>query len=215
MSSTGNNRHVVFHKGGDYQAFLRMMGGAQEHVPMRILAYCLMPNHFHLVLWPESIRSLSAYMCRLMNAHVRNHHRHYGTCGHGHIWQGRFKNFPIEHDAHLLRVLRYVEANPLRARLVRRAEAWKWSSLARPGADLPELSPWPVPRPEHWEDYVNASLSADELRDLRTSVRRGAPFGEKGWRDAVAGQSGLEFTLRPPGRPRKAPRLGEAVVSAT
>ena len=200
----GNDRKTVFHKAGDYLAFLRFMHEAQLIVPVRMLAFCLMPNHFHLVVWPESVEALSAYMRTLMNAHVRNYHQHYGTTGNGHIWQGRFKNFPIQHDAHLFRVLRYVEANAGRAQLVRRAEEWNWCSLADPGEDpWPELAPWPVGRPPDWLEYVNDRPGSDEMRRLRLSVRRGAPYGEDEWTERIAKESGLEFTLRPPGRPKR------------
>jgi len=209
----GNNRRTVFRKRGDYLAFLRFMGEAQEHVPMRVLAYCLMPNHFHMALWPESVSALSAYMHRVMNAHVRNYHQHYGTCGHGHIWQGRFKNFPISEDDHLLRVLRYVEANPLRAGLVRRAEDWSWGSLAAATVDGPQLTESPVHRPADWLDYVNAPAGAD-LEALRRSVNRGTPYGDGEWQERVAKTCGLEFTLREPGRPKRDTQP-DAVVSTT
>ena len=198
----GNNRRTVFQKRGDYLAFLRFMREAQDRVPMRILAYCLMPNHSHIVLWPDSVSALSAYMRLLMNAHVRNYHHHYGTCGHGHIWQGRFKNFPIEQDEHLLRVLRYVEANAVRANLVRRAEDWSWGSLRSGDNEVPELAEWPVSRPAHWLEYVNAPAGED-LKDLRNSVQRGTPYGKRQWQEYVATTCGLEFTLRPPGRPKR------------
>ena len=95
---------------------------------MRLLAWCLMPNHFHLVLWPHGDGDLSRWMQWLLTSHVRRYHRHYH--GSGHVWQGRFKAFPIEEDEHLWTVLRYVERNALRANLVRRAEDWPWSSAA-------------------------------------------------------------------------------------
>ncbi|HJR61637.1 MAG TPA: transposase [Vicinamibacterales bacterium] len=212
----GNNRKTVFHKVGDYQAFLRFMREAQDRIAIRILAFCLMPTHFHIVFWPETMASLSAYMRLLMNAHVRNYHQHYGTCGHGHIWQGRFKNFPIQHDVHLLRVLRYVEANAGRAHLVRQSEDWRWGSLAAPGdAERPELSDSPVARPDDWLDYVNDPVGQREMDSLRRSVRRGAPYGEPAWTESVAKTSGLEFTLRPPGRPRRDTQPAALVVSTT
>ena len=211
----GNNRRTVFRKRGDYLAFLRFMSDAQERAPMRVLAYCLMPNHFHMVLWPESVSALSEYMRHLMNAHVRNYHQHYGTCGHGHIWQGRFKNFPICADDHLLRVLRYVEANAVRAKLVRRAEDWSWGSLAVPRAEVPQLTDSPVSRPQDWLDYVNARSETD-LAAIRNSVQRGAPYGEPEWQERIARASGLEFTLREPGRPRTTrDTQRDAVVSTT
>ena len=209
----GNDRRKVFQKRGDYLAFLRFMAEAQRRCPMRVLAYCLMPNHFHLVLWPESVIALSEYMHALMNAHVRNYHQHYGTCGHGHIWQGRFKNFPVQHDGHLLRVLRYVEANALRAKLVRRAEDWSWGSLPAAEGERPELTPSPVERPSDWLDFVNTP-AGPQLKGLRHSVRRGTPYGEAAWQKRVAKESGLEFTLRPPGRPPRDTQP-DAVVSTT
>jgi putative transposase len=186
------------------------MGEAQVRVPMRLLAYALMPNHFHLVLWPESTDAISAYMRGLMNAHIRRYQHHYGTCGHGHIYQGRFKNFPIQQDSHLFRVLRYVEANPLRAKLVKRAEEWRWSSLSPHDGDRPELSEWPVARPAEWLAYVNREASDPELATLRASVCRGTPYGQEEWVRRVTGESGLEFTVRPRGRPSRSLPNGPA-----
>jgi putative transposase len=117
----------VFHKPEDYEAFLRLIPLANERLPLRVLGYCLMPNHFHLVLWPREAGDLGRWMQWLMTSHVRRYHRHFG--GSGHVWQGRFKAFPIQQDEHLLTVLRYMERNPLRANLVERAEEWRWSSL--------------------------------------------------------------------------------------
>ncbi len=108
----GNARAQVFHKPEDYQAFLDMMVQATIRIPMRILAYCLMPNHFHLALWPHLDHDLSRWMHWLLTTHVRRYLRHYRSSGH--VWQGRFKAFPIQEDEHLLVVLRYVERNPLR-----------------------------------------------------------------------------------------------------
>ena len=105
----GNGRRQVFHKDADYQAFLKAVGHACIEVPMRVLAYCLMPNHFHLAVWPHGDGDLSRWMHWLQNTHVRRYHQHYGSSGH--IWQGRFKAFPIQEDEHLLRVLRYIEEN--------------------------------------------------------------------------------------------------------
>ena len=136
----GNAQAEVFHKVDDFAAFLQLMAEANERLPLRILGYALMPNHFHLVLWPRADGDLSRWMQWLLTSHVRRYHRHYH--GSGHVWQGRFKAFPIEQDEHLHTVLRYVERNPLRAKLVRRAEAWAWSSLAwRRGASGRSCSP--------------------------------------------------------------------------
>jgi putative transposase len=199
----GNGQAKVFHKGDDFAAFLQLMAEANERLPLRILGYVLMPNHFHLVLWPRGDGDLSRWMQWLLTSHVRRYHRHYH--GSGHVWQGRFKAFPIEQDEHLLAVLRYVERNPLRAKLVRRAEAWAWSSLAwRAGGKRPELlADWPVPCPRAWCASVNAVQTEAELAALRHSVARGAPFGEGRWSQRIAERLGLEASLRPRGRPKK------------
>lgn len=199
----GNGRADVFHEPGDFAAFLDLMAAANERLPLRILGYVLMPNHFHLVLWPRGDGDLSRWMQWLLTSHVRRYHRHYH--GSGHVWQGRFKAFPIQQDEHLLTVLRYVERNPLGAKLVRRAEAWPWSSLAwRPSRKRPEmLCDWPVRGPRNWVEHVNAVQTEAELADLRRSLTRGAPFGADRWTQQIARQLGLESSLRPRGRPRK------------
>jgi putative transposase len=114
----GNAQSEVFHNAGDYQVFVELISLACERIPMRVLAYCVMPNH--LALRPYSDRDLGRWMQWLLTAHVRRYHQHYRSSGH--VWQGRFKAFPIEQDDHLLTVLRYIERNPLRAGLVERAE---------------------------------------------------------------------------------------------
>jgi putative transposase len=200
----GNNRRTIFHKDGDYKAFLRLMAEAGEQVPVRLLHYCLMPNHFHLLVWPESSEALPAYMHGLMNAHVRQYHQHYQTCGTGHIYQGRYKNFPVQTGRHLLTVARYIEANALRAGLVSRAEDWRWSSLSPDTwIERPVLATGPVPLPPNWFDWVNLGQPTAQLDALRTSVKRGRPFGDAEWVGEIATTYGLDFTVRSPGRPRK------------
>ena len=127
MLNRGNNRASLFHKDGDFDAFVDLLAEAKLRNPMRILAYCVLPNHFHLALWPLGDGDLGRWMHWLLTAHVRRYQRHYHSTGH--VWQGRFKAFPIQEDEHLLVVLRYIERNPLRAGLVERAERWPWSSL--------------------------------------------------------------------------------------
>jgi putative transposase len=199
----GNARQTVFHKDGDYQAFVDLFGDAHKRLPMRVLGYCLMPNHFHLVLWPHHDGDLSRWMQWLMTSHVRRYHRHHESSGH--VWQGRFKAFPIQEDEHLLTVLRYVERNPLRASLVRRAENWRWSSL-RSWADDDRpafLHKGPVDRGRDWTAEVNEPFTDAEIAALRRSVNRGTPFGSPRWTKSTASRLGLEASLRPRGRPRK------------
>ena len=199
----GNARATVFHDAADFAAFIELMDDARALPPMRIAGFCLMPNHFHLVLWPRADGDLGRWMQRLLTAHVRRHHRRHRTDGH--VWQGRFKAFPIQKDAHFLTVRRYVERNPVRARLVERAEGWRWSSLAEDGPAAGVARQSPVRLPDDWADYVNTAQTAAELETLRNSVNRGAPFGGERWARRTAQRLGLASTLRPRGRPRIKP----------
>ena len=203
VMNRGNARAVVFHDALDYQAFVRLIGEACIRLPLDVLAACLMPNHIHLVLKPYGDGDLSRWMQWLLTAHVRRYHRRHGSSGH--VWQGRFKAFPIQHDAHLLRVMRYVERNALRANLVVNAEDWQWGSLAwrSCGRIGSFLSSPPVSLPDDWLARVNVPESEVELAALRRSVNRGAPFGDSAWVKLTAAKLGLESSLRPQGRPRR------------
>jgi len=176
------------------------MRRASERIPMRVLAWCLMPNHVHLVLWPHFDGDLGRWMHWLLTSHVLAHRRRYETIGR--IWQGRFKAPPIQQDRHLLVVLRYVERNPVRAGLVGCAEEWPWSSLRRRGKADSLLATSPVPLPGPWCDWVNAPLTPAETAAVRTSVERGRPYGDDAWTRVTADRLGLQSTLRPPWRPR-------------
>jgi putative transposase len=139
----------------------------------------------------------------LLNAHVRRYHQHYKSSGH--LWQGRFTAFPIQEDEHLLTVLRYVERNPLRAGLVRKAERGRRSSLgAGAGGGAVRLDPGPVARPAGWAEWVNQPQTEAEVEALRVSAERGRPFRTATWTAATARRLGLESTVRPRGRPPKA-----------
>ena len=201
----GNARQRVFHKAGDYRAFVDLFGAALERAPGQIFGYCVMPNHFHLVIRPKADGDLSRFMQWLMTSQVRRHHRHYG--GSGHIWQGRYKAFAIQQDEHLLTVLRYVERNPVRAKLIDRAEAWEWSSASWwRRSDRPAwLAAGPVARPADWLTWVNRQMTAGEEAILLQHIQRNRPFGNPRWTTATAARLGLESTLHPRGRPRKHP----------
>jgi len=193
----GNRRACVFHTDADYRSFLNLINRACEKQPMRVVGYCLMPNHFHLVLWPHGDGDLSRWMQWLLTAHVRVYHRFYGTDGR--VWQGRFKAFPIQADEHLLTVLRYVERNALRANLVDKAENWQWVSAAG-GRGRDEM---PIELPGDWLKILNEPQSGAELDTVRQSVNRERPLGSTEWQKVTAVRLGLEASLRPRGRPRK------------
>ena len=201
----GVGRRTLFEKDGDYLAFEQVVGEALRMRPMRICAYCVMPNHWHLVVWPENDGDLPAFMQQLTNKHVKRWKRHRDEIGFGHLYQGRYKSFPVQTEEYFYRVVRYVERNPLRANLVSRAESWRWSSLGDKGLEnaLLRLSEWPVTRPVDWLEIVNRPETEDELRALRRCINRGRPLGDPGWVATTAKRMGLESTLRSRGRPRK------------
>ncbi len=197
----GNRREAVFHKPGDYDAFVKAMRDSCDRVPVDLLGYCLMPNHFYLILRPHHDGDLGRWMQWLLTAHARRYHRHYGTSGH--VWQGRFKAFPVQDDDHLITVLRYVERNVLRAELVTRAEDWKLSSLVCWQRSDPWLWHGEIPiRDARWLERVNEPLSAGDLERLRHSVAR-ATLRRRGL-DAGDGHPARAGIVPPPaGAPSK------------
>ncbi len=201
----GVGRRELFFKAEDYAAFERVLGEAHARVPLPILAYCLMPNHWHFVVQPRDDDQVADFMQWLTQTHTQRWHAHYHTAGTGHLYQGRFKNFPVQPDVHLLLVLRYVERNALRANLVERAEQWRWGSLWRreQGVGTGLLAAWPLALPADWVAFVNEPQTAEELAALRRSVNRGAPFGSDEWQAETVEEFGLQYTLRRRGRPRK------------
>ena len=204
------NRRVgrlpLFQTSHEYAAFEQILREAYALSRIRIAAYCLMPNHWHLVLWPRADEELSEVMRWITVTHTQRWHAHRHSAGTGPVYQGRFKSFPVQTDDHFLTVARYVERNAVRAKLVRRAETWRWSSLGRRDQGDPKLSAflsdWPVDRPRSWVTQVNRAETAGELEELRTSVQRGQPFGTVSWQGRMAKRLGLESTLRPRGQPR-------------
>lgn len=197
-------RAALFRKTADYAAFEKILAEAWERTAMRLVSYTLMPNHWHLVVWPKVDGTLSLYMQWLSVTHVRRWHAHHRSVGTGPIYQGRFKSFPVQEDDHYLTVCRYVERNALRANLVKRAEEWRWSSLWQraQGRQVCCLSDGPVALPADWTRQVNEAQTESELAGLRISVQRGAPYGDEKWQEQTAEALGLQSSMRPKGRPK-------------
>lgn len=200
-------RLAMFEKEADYLAFERILAEALERHSIRLLSYVVMPNHWHLVLWPCEDGELTAFVRWLTHTHAMRWHAHFGTSGSGHLYQGRFKAFPVDTDPYLLSLLRYVERNPRRANLVERAEEWRWSSLWRrtsgDAAARSLLHPLPIAEPSDWLELVNRPQSEAEEEAIRRSIHRGAPWGGTQWQVRTAQLLDLGRTLTPRGRPRK------------
>ena len=217
-----SGRRALFKRDEDYALFEKVLAEAHQRVAMRTVGYCVMPNHWHLLLWPRGDGDLSEFMRWLTVTHTQRWHAGHGTAGTGHVYQGRFKSFPVQRRragsagraAGVVRtedpfwtLLGYVERSALRAGLVARAEDWRWSSLWRRtfgGAELRSLlTDPPEGFPPDWLARVNEQESEEALVRMRQCVARGRPFGQAGWVKRTAARLGLASTLRPRGRPRK------------
>lgn len=180
---------VLFQTPSDYRAFLRIFRDAAEREPMRLLAFAIMPNHWHLVVWPTDDRALSAFMKRLSAMHAQYWRRGHESVGRGAVYQGRYKAIAVQDDHHLWQVIRYVERNALRGKLVAAAEDWEWcSAWPAAGRDRPALTPWIQPRPVHWLQVLNQPEPPAALERLRAAVRLGVHFGSTSWREQVTRQ---------------------------
>ncbi len=174
-----NGRVKIFHTDKDYQDFEVLLKEIKGTYDMRILAYALMPNHWHLVLYPKKDKDMSTSLQWLTTTHAVRQRTKKKTIGYGHFYQGRYKSFVIEADRHLLSVLKYVERNPVRARLVKKVEDWKWGSAFHRKARRKDLlADMPVNLPSDYKEWVNIPEPAEELKAIRHSLDKGVPYGE-------------------------------------
>jgi putative transposase len=197
-------RATLFEQSEDYDAFVEVLGEAVDRFAIALFAYCIMRNHWHLVLSPRSNGALSRFMHWLTTTHARRWQTFRGLDGQGAVYQGRFKDVPVCDDEHFLWVCRYVERNPVRATLVDSGADWKWSSLSQRIREesRPRLAEWPVPIPLDWTTRVNIPQSEAEAEAVRRAIRSGVPLGRKEWSTAVSAALGI-VPRKPRGRPRK------------
>lgn len=200
-----NHRLPLFEHDGDFSDFEAILEQVCADSPMRVLAYCVMPNHWHMMLWPHQDGELSRFVARLTTIHTHRRQSYLRSIGDGHLYRGRFRSFPVQDDRHFLTVCRYVEQNPLRAKLVHRAEKWQWCSLwRRESGDARRrglLFEWPVDRPSDWLDLVNTPQPDRQVQQVRKSIVLDQPFGGPDWVSRMTELYGLERRRR--GRPRK------------
>ncbi|HMF35145.1 MAG TPA: transposase [Isosphaeraceae bacterium] len=208
----GNNGAAVFAEDGDHEAFLEALGQTHARYPFKLFGYCLMPNHFHLLLQPGPGQSISRILQSLTVAHTSRYHRRNRSSGH--VWQGRFKSPVIQGDEHMLVVLRYIEANPLRASMVTNPGDYRWSSyqyhglgrtdaLLSPFPEWQRLGPTEAERRRRWRAKFRASQREEELKAVRASVCSGRPLGRTTWIEHISRRLGIDPHPRPRGRPRK------------
>ena len=193
----GAKKARLFEHSSDYHAFEQLLSIARTRFQMRILAYCLMPNHWHLLLWPRGDRDLSSFGHWLGTTHATRWNRENSTISCGAVYQSRFKSIPIENGPHLFWAWRYVERNALRAQLVDRAEEWRWSSLwIRCNQIDGFLDEGPIQLPDDWIETVNVPQTELELTVFRSRVATGQPYGSQNWLTSEPARRGRPPNLR-------------------
>ncbi len=202
-----NARATIFSKDKEYQDFEQILFEAVEKFKMRLIAYHLMPNHFHLVLYPQHDDEIKKFMHWLTLTHTQRWHVNTKTIGHGHLYQGRYKSFLVETDSYLWALLAYVERNALRAKLVKSIKDWKWSSYYKRlnGTPLQKklLATDSIIWPDNYEKLLSLPEEQEKLRTIRNSINRGKPFGCDVWTNRILKKFNLEITERKRGRPKK------------
>lgn len=199
----GNRRESVYHDKYDYERFLKLLFDSKEKYNIKIYAYCLMPNHFHLVIYTKYSESLSKAMHWISSSYVRYYNKRYKISGH--LWQGRYKSFIVQKESYLLTLLKYVEVNPKRAKIVKRCEDYKYSSAYNRINNIEDelINIPPIDLPVNWDKYINDEESKIDIDYIRNSIERQSPLGEELWQVNIAKKYGLESTLNSRGRPRK------------
>jgi len=201
-----NARVQVFDDDKDYKIFEDILAEAVKRYDMRLLAYCVMPNHWHLVLYPKQDGDMAKFMGWLTNTHTRRWHAVKKTIGEGHLYQGRYKSFLCQTDDYLLSLIRYVERNAKKANMCNLAEDWRWSSAFKrekgPAEQKKMLSEWPIKYPKNYLALLNSKQKASEEDTIERSIIKNSPYGDEGWIKRVVKDYGLEQTLHRVGRPK-------------
>jgi putative transposase len=200
-----NAKQNIFQGLSDYMVFEKILAQGLKKIPMRLTAYCLMSNHWHLLLWPYNEGDLSTFVHWISMTHSQRWHSIHNSSGSGHLYQGRFKSFPVQNESYYLTALRYIESNPLRTGLVKSSLDWHWGSLAIRKGIAKEgitISAGPVELPDNWFDLVDILPGETELKAISHCICRGSPFGSENWIRQTAEKLQLTSTLKPRGRPK-------------
>lgn len=204
VTQRGNRRQQVFFGDDDYRAYLALLAEGCRAARVEVWGYCLMPNHVHLILTPADEDGLRA---ALSEAHRRYSSRVNSREGwRGYLWQGRFASAPMD-ESHLLACARYVELNPVRARLAAQAEAWPWSSarahLAGRDDAVVRVAPLLARAPD-WAAFLAAGLGEAEHQEIQRAERTGRPLGSDGFLAELEAQLGRTLAKQKPGRKARA-----------
>ena len=202
-----NGRFQIFNNKEDYQLFEKLLEEMKELFSVEVLAYVVMPNHWHLLIRTKQDKDLSSFMSRLTNAHTRKVHALTKTNGSGHLYQGRYKSFLVEGDIYLRTLIKYIERNPVRAKLVKSCENWQWSSAYRSLCGTTKekklIDTAPAELPEDYSRWINLPQTEQEVESIRNSVNKGKPYGGEGWVEKMITKYSLQSSLKGSGRPKK------------
>jgi putative transposase len=204
ITQRGNARQQIFFEDRDYLLYLDLLKHSCQEEHLSIWAYCLMPNHIHLIAAPERGTSMAQAMARTNADFARYYNLRKRSSGH--VWEARYHSTPLD-ECHLWRAMAYVERNPVRAHLVSYAENYPWSSARLRVAaqtDVIDLKPWQAkydwPR---WQEALRTSIEEEAFGErLREASRRGRPFGNQEFVDDLEKRCGRGLRPRPVGRPK-------------
>ena len=203
VTQRGNRGLETFSSDGDYETYLALLGERCLAAECEVWAYCLMPNHVHLILKPADEDGLRRGLAEAHRRYTRHVNAREGW--QGHLWQERFHSFPMD-EAHLLAAARHVELNPVRAGLVKRPGDWRWSSagahLAGRDDEAVRVKPLLDMVPD-WKSFLGGGLDDESLATVRRHVNSGRPLGSAAWIAKLEAKTGRRLTPGKPGRPRK------------
>ena len=200
-----NARQQIFKTHQDYRATLIALQETLKKIPIEIFSYILMPNHWHFSVRPIRNGDMGKFFGKFTQKATQRWHASHQTAGSGHLFQGRFKSFIVDKEQYFIQLMKYIEANALRSKLVKKAEDWPWGSLhirkKYPALARKLLSKWPVDIPlSNYLDEINSPISENQLRVVRRCVKKGMPFGNSDWTSSIVKKYGLKYTVRSSGR---------------
>lgn len=207
----GHNRQAVFAERKDYERYLAALQEFKDPYGVKVYAYCLMTNHVHLLLCPGDPEGIGKLMKRLAGRQTRYHNVLEGRSGT--LWEGRYKSSPVETEAYLLACCRYIELNPVRARIVSDPASYPWSSCGHalgnnrcswldPSPAFVSLGLDDAERRARYRDYLLSAIPEDEWALIRESLQRGQLTGTERFAAEISALVGRRILRRGPGRPK-------------
>jgi putative transposase len=201
-----SRRVTLFDTHQEYLTFERLLMRRKRKFDVKVFAWCIMPNHWHVVVKSPTKTAMSRYLHWVTGLHAQLYHRVRGTTGLGPVYQGRYRSFPVSTDTYFYNLCRYVERNAVRAKLCTRASDWRWSSLwwhvHRETKSHRLIDTWPLPRPSNWADIVSQPENDAELERLRRCAEKSVPYGSSSMSRTLDTRVRV-LPLRRRGRPTK------------